>query len=282
MHAHSRPPAVSGRFYPGRPAQLAETVDELLDAAPLPARPGASMAVPQAVPKALIAPHAGYVYSGPIAASAYVHLRAAAARIHRVVLLGPAHRVYVEGVALPAASRFTTPLGALEVDAELAARVAALPFVVHSDEAHALEHALEVQLPFLQRVLDHFTILPLVVGAASPTQVAALLEQVWGGPETLIVISSDLSHYHGYDQARRLDADTAAQIVANHGPGIDPKRACGARCIDGLLELGRRRPLDIELLDLRSSGDTAGPRDQVVGYAAFCVHEYEHEHEVLP
>jgi AmmeMemoRadiSam system protein B len=258
-----RPPAVAGRFYPGTPSQLDATVNELLAAAkPI-----------GAAPKGVIAPHAGYVYSGPIAATAYASIRARAAQIQKVVLLGPAHRVYLDGLALPAADRFATPLGEIEIDAALAARVLELPQVTRSEQAHAFEHSLEVHVPFLQALLPSFTLLPLVVGDASPAEVAQVLERVWGGPETLIVLSSDLSHYHAYAEARRIDEATAAWISSTHMPGLDPRRACGARCIDGLIEFGRQHPLQLELLDLRNSGDTAGPRDQVVGYAAFAIRE---------
>jgi hypothetical protein len=256
-----RPPAVAGRFYPGTASQLGATVTELL-------------ATPQpigAAPKGIIAPHAGYVYSGPIAATAYASIRARAAQIQKVVLLGPAHRVHFEGLALPAADRFATPLGEIEIDVALATSVLELPQVTRSEHAHALEHSLEVHLPFLQALLPQFTLLPLVVGDASPAQVAQVLERVWGGPETLIVVSSDLSHYHDYAEARRIDEATAAWISSTRSPGLDPRRACGARCIDGLIELGRSHPLELELLDLRNSGDTAGPREQVVGYAAFAI-----------
>jgi AmmeMemoRadiSam system protein B len=258
-----RPPAVAGRFYPGTARQHGDSVTELLAAAtPI-----------GAAPKGVIAPHAGYVYSGPIAATAYASIRARATQIQKVVLLGPAHRVHLDGLALPAADRFATPIGEVEIDAALAASVLELPQVIRSDHAHELEHSLEVHIPFLQALLPYFTLLPLVVGDASPAQVAEVLERVWGGPETLIVISSDLSHYHDYAEARRLDESTADWIASTDAPGLDPRRACGARCIDGLVEYGRRHPLRLELLDLRNSGDTAGPRDQVVGYAAFAIRE---------
>jgi AmmeMemoRadiSam system protein B len=264
MHAsQTRPPAVAGRFYPGSPAQLGDCVEQLLAAAQAASEP----------PKGVIAPHAGYVYSGAIAATAYASLRARAREITKVVLLGPAHRVYIEGLALPNAERFATPLGDVPIDAELSRRVLELPFVRRSTQAHALEHSLEVHVPFLQAILPEFSLLPLVVGDATPEQVAEVLELCWGGPETAIVISTDLSHYHSYDEATALDRATAEWITRASEPGLDPRRACGARCVDGLIELGRRRPLRVELLDLRNSGDTAGPRDQVVGYAAFAVRE---------
>ncbi len=266
-----RPPAVAGAFYPGDPGELRETVEGLLAAAP---RPAGAAGPP---PKAVIAPHAGYVYSGPIAATAFTALAGPVSgqesrRIRRVVLLGPAHRVPVDGLALPGAAAFATPLGAVEVDAEAVAAVADLPQVVESPAAHAPEHSLEVELPFLQVLLGEFRLLPLVVGDAAGPVVAAVLERVWGGGETAIVISSDLSHYLPYDVARRTDEETARQIV-DLAPPVDPRRACGARPIDGLLVAARRRRLAPELLDLRSSGDTAGDRRQVVGYGAFAFRE---------
>lgn len=261
--AHTRPPAVAGRFYPGSAAQLDANVEELLAAAP-PATRAA---------KGIIAPHAGYDYSGAIAATAYATLRARAHEITKVVLLGPAHRVHLQGLALPLADRFATPLGEVPVDAELALRVLELPFVERSAPAHELEHSLEVHVPFLQQMLGEFSLLPLVVGDAPPEQVATVLELCWGGPETAIVISSDLSHYYEYATANAIDRTTAEWITHASKPGLDPRRACGARCIDGIIEFGRGRPLRIELLDLRNSGDTAGTRDQVVGYGAFAIHE---------
>jgi len=257
-----RPPAVAGAFYPDDPEELRATVEGLLAAAPRPA--GA-----EARPKAVIAPHAGYVYSGPIAATAFTALAGrSAAAIRRVVLLGPAHRVPVDGLALPGAAAFATPLGTVEVDVEAVAAVADLPQVVESAAAHAPEHSLEVELPFLQVLLGEFRLLPLVVGDAAGPEVAEVIERVWGGEETAIVISSDLSHYLPYDAARRIDEETSRQIL-DLAPPLDPRRACGARPIDGLLVAARRRRLAPELLDLRSSGDTAGDRRQVVGYGAF-------------
>lgn len=265
MSSRVRPPSVAGRFYPGVASQLAAVVDGLL----VEARPSTTA-------KVLIVPHAGYVYSGPVAASAFASLRACAgARIRKVVLLGPAHRVAFEGLALPSVAAFSTPLGEIPIDAELVDRALDGPEVVVSDEAHRDEHSIEVQLPFLQRVLGPFSLLPVVVGHAEPTSVAGLLERVWGGDETLIVISSDLSHYHGYAEAAAIDRQTAAWIETSVQPGLDHHRACGASCIDGLIELARRRPdrFRRERLDLRNSGDTAGPREQVVGYGAFAFHE---------
>jgi AmmeMemoRadiSam system protein B len=257
-----RPAAVAGMFYPGSPAELAAIVRGCLSEA-LPAG-----SAPAGVPKALIVPHAGYVYSGPIAAGAYARLAALRGTIRRVVLLGPTHRVAVRGLALPSVRAFATPLGEVEVDREAVAAVAGMPQVVVSDAAHALEHSLEVQLPFLQAVLDGFRIVPFAVGAASAEEVAQVLDRLWGGPETLVVVSSDLSHYHRYAEACAIDRASAGRILALDGT-LDHEEACGATPINGLLLCARRRGLAPELVDLRNSGDTAGDRARVVGYASF-------------
>ena len=257
-----RPAAVAGMFYSGVPAALAASVRAcLVEAAARPRAGGAR-------PKALIVPHAGYVYSGAIAAAAYARLAAAHASIRRVVLLGPAHRVAVRGLALPSARAFATPLGEVEVDCKAAALALTLPQVHEDDAAHAQEHALEVQLPFLQAVLDEFRIVPFAVGAATAEEVADVLERLWGGPETLIVVSSDLSHYHSYAVARAIDRGSADGILAL-SPSLDHEQACGATPINALLLCARRRDLVPELLDLRNSGDTAGDKSRVVGYASF-------------
>lgn len=263
---HIRPPAVAGMFYPADAEELARDIRAFLAAIP---------AARHAVPKALIVPHAGYVYSGPIAAHAYARLAPAHATIRRVVLLGPAHRVPFRGLALPAAEAFATPLGSVRIDAEAAAAALALPQVSANDAAHSLEHSLEVQVPFLQTVLDDFTLLPFAVGAASPAQVSEVLDLLWGGPETLIVISSDLSHFHGYAAAQGIDRGTVGDILAFE-PSIDHEQACGATPINGLLLCAKRRGMQIELLDLRNSGDTAGDRSRVVGYASFALAEIPH------
>jgi len=259
----TRPPAVAGMFYPGSAAVLRDEVQQFMVSA------GASVS---GVPKALIVPHAGYVYSGPVAASAYACLAAARHSIRRVVLLGPTHRVAVRGLALPAAKAFDTPLGRVSLDEELEQMVLRLPQVQQSAAAHAQEHSLEVQLPFLQMLVDDFTLLPLAVGMASADEVAEVLDCVWGGSETLIVISSDLSHYHPYAQAQQLDRETARQIVALQ-PLADHQQACGATPVNGLLSCARRRGMHAQLLDLRNSGDTAGDRSRVVGYGAFAFQE---------
>jgi AmmeMemoRadiSam system protein B len=260
-----RMPAVAGMFYPGSARVLAAEVAEMLSYA----HAGSE------VPKALIVPHAGYVYSGPIAASAYVSLRKSAAVIRRVVLFGPAHRVWVRGLAASSADLFETPLGRVHVDREAIASVADLPQVEINDAAHAEEHSLEVQLPFLQAVLDEFSIVPFVVGGASAAQVAGVMDRLWGGPETLIVVSSDLSHYLPYAEAREIDRATADSILHRHALAHH-EQACGATPINGLIEVARRRNLNPTLLDLRNSGDTAGDKSRVVGYAAFTFSEPGH------
>jgi hypothetical protein len=258
-----RRPAVAGLFYPGSGGELRSTVESLLrEAAP----------DPGPVPKAVIAPHAGYAYSGPIAASAFQALAAAGAALRRIVILGPAHRVEVRGLALPGADAFGTPLGEIAVDTEAAEALSRLPQVSTFPEAHGPEHSLEVELPFLQVLFPRARVLPVVVGDAVEDEVAEVLDLVWGGPETAIVISSDLSHYLPYDVARRVDHETADEILALEGP-LHSRQACGARPINGLLAAARHRGLMPRLLDLRSSGDTAGDRGRVVGYGAFAFTE---------
>lgn len=266
-----RQPAVAGAFYPGQGPALASTVASLLAAAraELPAH------ADDAPPKVLIVPHAGYVYSGPMAARAYARLAAVRKTIRRVVLLGPVHRVPVRGLALPGADAFATPLGEVKVDQAAVAALAHLHQVVVSPAAHAMEHSLEVQLPFLQSVLDDFSLLPLAVGDATPDQVAQVLEALWGGPETLIVISSDLSHYLPYATARSIDSETVANILALQGD-LSHEQACGGTPINGLLLAARQHGLEPQLLGLCNSGDIAGDKQRVVGYAAVAFMEPSH------
>jgi AmmeMemoRadiSam system protein B len=259
----TRPSAVAGLFYPGERESLDREVARLLGKA----EPRSGRA-----PKALIAPHAGYVYSGPIAASGYALLAAARESIKRVVLLGPTHRVAVRGLALPAASRFATPLGTVEIDQSAVESLRDLPQVVVSDEAHALEHSLEVHLPFLQSVLADFKLVPLAVGHATPEEVASVLQLLWGGPETLILVSSDLSHYLPYREAVSADRATCEAILALR-TDIDHEHACGATPVCGLTLTAQRKGLKPDLIDVRNSGDTAGDKSRVVGYAAFAFHE---------
>ncbi len=259
-----RPPAVAGTFYPGSADALRAALRRAFADA---VHPGEG----DRVPEALIVPHAGYVYSGPVAASAYARIIPARSTIRRVVLLGPSHRSAVRGLAVSSADAFSTPLGVVPIDAAYRNAVLALPGVGVDDRAHADEHSLEVQLPFLQTVLDEFTLLPLSVGDATVDEVAAVLEALWGGPETLVVVSTDLSHYHHYDDALRLDARTAAAVVAREPGAVDDRDACGAYPLRGLLQVASEHGLTVEQLDLRNSGDTAGDHHRVVGYGAFAV-----------
>ena len=258
-----KPPNVAGTFYPASGDALRREVDAYLERAP----------AGGPAPKALIAPHAGYRYSGSIAASAYARLKPRAHALRRVVLLGPTHHHPVRGVAVSGAEAFDTPLGRVPVDVASVRRAQELPFVQRFDPAFDREHSLEVHLPFLLRVLPRFTVVPLLVGRASPAEIDTLLEALWGGPETAIVVSSDLSHYLDYESARRLDAETSEAIVALRHDAVGYEQACGRHAVNGLLHLAKRRGLEARALDVRSSGDTAGPRDRVVGYGAYAFFE---------
>jgi hypothetical protein len=252
-------------FYPGDARALAAEVDDLLD--------GVGLPLPRlGYPKALIVPHAGYIYSGPIAARAFDELIPARGIVRRVVLLGPTHRVAVNGLAVPSAAAFDTPLGTVRIDAEALHAVRDLPQVVTSDAAHALEHSLEVQLPFLQKVLGEFALAPFAVGQASVQEVAEVIERLWGGPETLIVVSTDMSHYRSYEQARAIDGATIARIAA-FATDIDHEEACGATPLNGLLFTSRKKSLALKLLSACNSGDTAGGKGRVVGYSSFGLYE---------
>jgi hypothetical protein len=256
----ARPPAVSGTFYPSDATALAAQVDKFVAARPYDATP----------PKAIVVPHAGYVYSGPIAGTGYAAIEPLAGVIERVVVLGPAHRVPVDGLAVSSADAFVTPLGAVPIDSDAREIALACPGVSVDDMAHAPEHSIEVHLPFLQRVLGPgFRVLPVVVGRAEADIVAAFLDALWGGPETLFVVSTDLSHYEDQRSARRHDERTAAAILNGAIEAIGAYDACGAAPLRGLLRAAAKHELDVTLLDLRNSGDTAGPLDRVVGYGAF-------------
>ena len=259
-----RPAAIAGMFYPGKSDELARNVDAMLAAA--------TPACITPVPKAIIAPHAGFIYSGPVAASIYALLVPARAHIKRVVLLGPTHRVAIHGMALPGVDAFATPLGNIAIDAESVKKLMALPYVGASAEAHRLEHSLEVHLPFLQKVFDEFTLLPLAVGRATAQQVAAVLDLLWDGDETLIVISSDMSHYLPYADAQATDRATA-QAILDLRTDINHHQACGATPVIGLNLLAQQRGLKPQLIDLRNSGDTAGDKARVVGYGSFAFYE---------
>lgn len=254
-----RPPAVAGLFYPDEPDALAAEIDLFLAEAP---DHGLS-------PKAVVAPHAGYRYSAPVAASAYRGLAAMADRVRRVVLVGPAHRVPLDGLAVSRADFFATPLGRVPIDGEGRSRLEDLPAVVADDGAHVIEHSLEVHLPFLQRLFPEFALLPLCVGRATAEEVAVVIERSWGGHETLVVVSSDLSHYHDYETAHRLDAATTRAVEGLRPEDLGPDSACGARAVAGLLVVARRKGMRAVTLDVRNSGDTSGEKDRVVGYGAW-------------
>jgi MEMO1 family protein len=263
MNAQIRQPAVAGQFYPDDPAELDAMLTDFLSQVSAQAGP---------TPKAIIVPHAGYIYSGPVAASAYAQLIPLREQINRVILLGPSHHVYVTGLAASHATHFATPLGLIPLDQTAIAKTLTLPQVHYLDAAHASEHSLEVHLPFLQKVLGNFSLVPLVVGEAAPQDVAQVLELFWDDPHTLIVISSDLSHYHAYRDAQQRDRATSKAIEALAPEHIGYDDACGRNPVNGLLQLARTHHLHITTLDLRNSGDTAGPRDRVVGYGAYSVH----------
>ena len=254
-----RPAAVAGYFYPANSTELRNMINELMSKT--------TAAGP--APKALIAPHAGYVYSGLTAAIAYANLQSVKDKITRVVLLGPAHRVYLKGIALSSATYFATPLGNIEIDQDAVKFLKKLPQVIVSDTAHQQEHSLEVHLPFLQIILNKFTLVPLVVGETSPQEVAEVLELFWNEPDTIIIISSDLSHYHDYETAKRIDASTTLAIEHLELEKIGPEQACGCRPVCGMLQLARTKKLSVNTLDVRNSGDTAGTKDRVVGYGAW-------------
>ena len=254
-----RSAAVAGLFYPADPAQLHNDIQTML----------ASPEQAVSAPKALIVPHAGYIYSGPVAASAYVQLKNISQRIQRVILLGPCHRVPLRGLATSSADYFETPLGRIKIDRDAINAIISLPQVEEFDLTHQQEHSLEVQLPFLQEVLDSFSLVPLVVGDASAVEVSEALELLWGGDETLIVISSDLSHYHDYNTARAMDTETCHAIEQLNADAIHYDQACGRNPVTGLLLAAKAHGLQATTLDLRNSGDTAGDKSQVVGYGAW-------------
>lgn len=254
---------VAGLFYPDDANELDHQVRSFVKAAPH--RPTGPI-------KALVAPHAGYIYSGLIAGTAFSTLTATSNTINRVVLLGPSHREPFRGLAYSDADAFSTPLGQVPTDKDGLSSVRNLPFVNQLEAAFDGEHCLEVELPFLQTQLKAFTLVPLLVGDTSADMVAEVLERLWGGDETLIVVSSDLSHYLDYDSARRIDSNTSRAIEALSPEAINQRCACGSTPLNGLLTVAKRYGLQAETLDLRNSGDTAGPRDRVVGYGAYAFH----------
>lgn len=259
-----RSAAVAGQFYPADPRTLAAAVDAYLEAVPPRGDPRS--------PKGVIAPHAGYIYSGPTAGHAFAALAGAGEAVERFVVVGPSHRVPVRGLAIPEADEFSTPLGKVRVDDELCRLLEELPQVTVDARAHRWEHSVEVELPFLQQLFPEAAIVPLVVGSARAAEVAEALSVAWGDTETRIVVSTDLSHYLSYERAVAVDRETAETIASGSGVLTDD-RACGARAVNGVLALAPRLGLRIELLDLRNSGDTAGDRERVVGYGAFAFYE---------
>lgn len=258
----TRQAAVAGTFYDADADRLRQHIKQLMSV---------DTTLPETPPRVLIVPHAGYIYSGSTAARAYRCLMSDPDRINRVLLLGPAHRVYLSGMAIPSVERFATPLGEILLDREALDRIVDLPGVQISDEAHREEHSLEVQLPFLQTVLNEFTLVPVVVGGAAPAQVAGVIDALAEDPHTLVVISSDLSHFLSYRDARKIDAATCEHIIEK-STTLSGDEACGARAINGLMASARARSLEVSLLHACNSGDTAGTPDRVVGYAAFALH----------
>lgn len=253
-------PCVAGYFYPADKAELVKTLNTLLETTHI---------NDISTPKAIIAPHAGYIYSGPIAATIYKTLLPLKDKINRVILLGPAHRVLFNGIAVTSVDYFATPLGNIPIDTDCIRSIANLPGVMAFEQAYDMEHSLEVQLPFLQTILTSFKLVPCVVGNANPNDVANLLLNLWGGEETLIVISSDLSHYHNYSTAQALDLATTQAIINLKAQEITTNKACGCLPVQGLLLAAERMNLHAQVLDLRNSGDTAGDKNRVVGYGAY-------------
>ena len=261
-----RATAVAGAFYPADKNTLKQAVDGYLGDARLPGN------LPS-YPKVIVAPHAGYVYSGPVAGTVYATLLSARGKINKVVLIGPSHRVGFRGLALCTADFYATPLGDIPIDKAAIASLSGLPRVGFLDAAHSQEHSLEVQLPFLKEILGDFSLIPVVAGAAEPEEVAALLDALWGGDDTLLVISTDLSHYLDYKTAQISDAKITAAIETLDMDAIGEDQACGRVPLRGLLSLARKKGLKPVTLDVRNSGDTAGSKDRVVGYGAWAFYE---------
>jgi len=264
---HIRPAAVAGMFYPADAQQLKSDINQYLSQ---------KRASTLSAPRAIIVPHAGYIYSGPVAASAYLLVKAEKQKINQVILLGPSHQLAFSGIATPHADYFKTPLGKIKINQALCQKAQTLHFVQANRLAHQQEHSLEVQLPFLQTVLDNFELTPLVVGDCEAENVAQLLELLWENngknDNTLVVISTDLSHYHNYETAIKLDQQTSQSILQLQPENIHAQNACGKAPLNGLLTLAKAKQLKIDCLDLRNSADTAGNKDRVVGYGAYAVY----------
>lgn len=267
-----RPPAVAGTFYPADADLLRSEIDGLIDAA---LHSGIAQQE-TATPKAIIVPHAGLMFSGSLAALGFATVRALKDTIKRIVIIGPAHRMAFQGIALARADQFATPLGNMRCDLPALQKALALPHVQMLDDAHTLEHGLEIELPFIQRLFGEQSdigIVPLLVSRCSPRQVHEVIEKLWGGPETLIVISSDLSHFHDYDTAKKMDNRTRAMIENFDAENIDTNDACGALPVAGMLMAARNRGMKIKTLGMRNSGDVTGDKSRVVGYGAWAVYD---------
>ncbi|WP_299014218.1 AmmeMemoRadiSam system protein B [uncultured Photobacterium sp.] len=259
-----RPPAVAGSFYDKSPESLQSQLDNWLN--PVTDTSGQI--------RALIVPHAGYIYSGEIAAEAYRHLKLQADRINKVILIGPSHRFFFQGCALPAVNYFSTPLGNVPIDTQSVEILSKIDDIEISDQVHAFEHCLEVQLPFLQRCLNSFTLLPILTSEVSPVTVAKIIDSLWQDENTLLVISSDLSHYHPYTEAQALDKKTCS-LIEHFEPTLQPEQACGSTGINTLLLLAKKRDYQLKRVELKNSGDTAGDKERVVGYVSYLVSEPE-------
>jgi len=263
IESQTRAPCVAGLFYPDDPTRLRFQLSQLFEVAEREERAKGYH------PRAIVAPHAGYIYSGPIAANAYDSILSRSEEIERVIILGPSHQLAFDGAACPSASHFSTPLGLVELDVSEIRRLEAQGLVHINDAAHVREHSIEVQLPFLQFLLPKFKLLPIVVGLSDPLPIAAILESYWRAADSLIVISSDLSHYLDYYEARHIDRDTSTAIEACRWQDIGPHQACGCYPLRGLLQLAREENCKVTCIDLRNSGDTAGEKSRVVGYGAY-------------
>ncbi len=255
-----RTTAVAGAFYPSEPEILSKDIQRYIEETP-------SVSLP--VPKAIIVPHAGYEYSAGVAASAYKLLKSGRKSIKKVVILAPSHKIGFNGMALTKASAYETPLGNVEIDKEMNEQLLALPLVDYLEEAHKSEHSLEVQLPFLKEALDDFKLIPVITGNASPTDVETLLETVWGKKDTLIVISTDLSHYLPYNEACILDNKTKTAIENLDIDSIEQEQACGYVPLKGMLTIAKAKKMQVETLEVKNSGDTSGSKNRVVGYGAW-------------
>lgn len=259
--------AVAGTFYPGECQTLQTEVDSLLADASSSLSP-VSFSTQL---KAIITPHAGYIYSGSVAAAAYKTLESIASMVTRVVLLGPSHQVGFRGLAYCSANYYQTPLGQIPIDQVSIDQIKSLPQTSELDNAHKDEHSLEVQLPFLQTVLGDFSLVPIVVGDANPNEVAEVIDALWGNEETLIVISTDLSHFLNYEQARKVDSNTCKAIEEFRYKDISYDDACGRTPLQGMLKTAQQRQLNITTLSVQNSGDTAGTKERVVGYGAWAI-----------